>query len=240
MKSIAQPGCVTVHPLRSAGVSPAEGGQDGRVPKKRNGGVNAYPVANFLVVKLKMLIMTKPPLLFLALLLLSLTACTPPSATRQYDPDVNPPPIRGEMAEEAPPVVYDDAKPSEAQVHKGGTAQTAKPLTPVTAPTEPPAVLALLQEADASSASGRLDNAAATLERAIRIQPRNALLWQKLAEVRLQQHQPGLAEDLAKKSNIYAKDNKALLGKNWSIIAHARREKGDVQGSSEAEAKARQ
>jgi hypothetical protein len=60
-----------------------------------------------------------------------------------------------------------------------------------------------------------------------------------LAEVRLQQHQPGLAEDLAKKSNIYAKDNKALLGKNWSIIATARREKGDAQGSSEAEAKAR-
>jgi predicted Zn-dependent protease len=185
--------------------------------------------------------MTKFPLLFSALLLLSLAACTPPSATRQYDPDVNPPPpIRGEVAEEAPPMANGDARPGEVDVHKGGIGQTAKPLAPVQAPADSPAVLALLQEADASSAGGRLDNAAATLERAIRIQPRNALLWQKLAEVRLQQHQPGLAEDLAKKSNIYAKDNKALLSKNWSIIAHARREKGDAQGSGEAEAKARQ
>jgi tetratricopeptide (TPR) repeat protein len=188
-----------------------------------------------------MLIMTRFPLLFSAFLLLSLAACTPPSATRQYDPDVIiPPPIRGEVAAETPPAVYEDAKPNEVEVHKGGIGQTAKPLAPVQASADPPAVLALLQEADASSASGRLDNAAATLERAIRIQPRNALLWQKLAEVRLQQHQPGLAEDLAKKSNIYAKDNKVLLSKNWSIIANARREKGDVQGSGEAEAKARQ
>ena len=188
-----------------------------------------------------MVIMTKFPLLFSAFLLLSLAACTPPSATKQYNPDVIiPPPLRGEVAEEAPPVVYEATKPSEGEeAHQGNTGQTAKPLATVPAPADSPAVLALLQEADASSASGRLDNAAATLERAIRIQPRNALLWQKLAEVRLQQHQPGLAEDLAKKSNIYAKDNKALLSKNWSIIATARREKGDAQGSGEAEAKAR-
>jgi len=102
-----------------------------------------------------------------------------------------------------------------------------------------PAVLALLQEAEASSASGSLDEAAATLERAIRLQPRNAKLWHKLAEVRLKQHQPGLAEDLAKKSNVLSQDDKALARQNWLLIAEARRKKDDAQGAAEADAKAR-
>lgn len=105
-------------------------------------------------------------------------------------------------------------------------------------PSFPPAVLALLQEAEASSAGGQLDNAAAILERAIRIQPRNPLPWQQLAEVRLRQHQPVLAEDLAKKSNVLAKGNATLTRKNWSIIAEARRQKGDPQGAADADAKA--
>jgi len=95
-----------------------------------------------------------------------------------------------------------------------------------------------MQEAETESASGNLDNAASTLERAIRIQSSNAELWQKLAEVRLQQHQPGLAEELAKKSNALAKGNAALKRKNWAIIADARRKKGDAEGAAEADAKA--
>jgi cytochrome c-type biogenesis protein CcmH/NrfG len=96
-----------------------------------------------------------------------------------------------------------------------------------------------MREAEASSASGSLDEAAATLERAIRIQPRNAQLWHKLAEVRLKQYQPGLAEDLAKKSNVLAKDDSELARQNWAIIADARRKKGDQQGAADADAKAR-
>lgn len=102
----------------------------------------------------------------------------------------------------------------------------------------PPAVLALMREAEASRSGGQLDNAAATLERAIRIQPRSSALWQQLASVRLEQHQPGLAEDLAKKSNVLAQGNRDLIRKNWAIIAAARRQKGDAQGAAEADAKA--
>lgn len=102
----------------------------------------------------------------------------------------------------------------------------------------PPAVLALVREAEASRSGGQFDNAAAILERAIRIQPRNATLWRQLASVRLQQHQPGLAEDLAKKSNVLAQGNRALIQKNWAIIAEARRQKGDTQGAAEADARA--
>lgn len=105
-------------------------------------------------------------------------------------------------------------------------------------PATPPAVLALLEEAEASRSGGQLDNAAATLERAIRIQPRNPLLWQQLASLRLEQHQPGLAEDLAKKSNVLAQGNRSVIQRNWGIIAKARQQKGDIQGAADAAARA--
>lgn len=117
----------------------------------------------------------------------------------------------------------------------------AAPVKPrVEAPSKPasPAIAALVREAEAHRAGGQFDHAAATLERAIRIQPRNAELWQQLAAVRLQQGQPGLAEDLAKKSNTLAQGNRTLILKNWALIAEARRLKGDVQGAADAEAKA--
>jgi predicted Zn-dependent protease len=101
-----------------------------------------------------------------------------------------------------------------------------------------PAVLALLSEAADNRKSGQLDNAASALERGIRIQPRNPLLWHQLAEIRLQQHQPGLAEDLAKKSNQLAKGSQPLTQKNWSIIAQARHAKGDPAGAAQAEQQA--
>ncbi len=186
-----------------------------------------------------MVIMTKAPVFLTMLMLLALTACTPPSATKQYYPEIVIPEKRVEAPIESPPVSVGESTPKEGQAPSGGTSQVHKTVTTPSVPAESPAVLALVQEADDNSASGQLENAAATLERAIRIQPRNALLWQKLAEVRLKQNQPGLAEDLAKKSNVMAKDNKTLVGKNWTIIAEARRQKGDVEGAVEADAKAK-
>lgn len=113
-----------------------------------------------------------------------------------------------------------------------------KPRADVPLKATPPAVAVLMQEAESSRAAGQLDNATASLERAIRIQPRNAQLWQQLASVRLQQGQPSMAEDLAKKSNVLAKGNRAMTQKNWSLIAEARRLKGDAEGAADAEARA--
>jgi tetratricopeptide (TPR) repeat protein len=105
--------------------------------------------------------------------------------------------------------------------------------------TAPPAVLALESEIQTSMKSGNYADAAATLERAIRIQPKNPELWHVLAKIRLNQQQPGLAEDLAKKSNLLAKSSPELARSNWDIIAQARRSKGDPSGAAEAQARAR-
>ncbi len=102
----------------------------------------------------------------------------------------------------------------------------------------PPAVLALMNEAEASRTQGNFDTAVAKLERALRIQPRNAALWHELASVRLQQHKPRLAEDLARKSNTLARHDRALKRKNWELIARARHLQGNEEGAQEAEQKA--
>lgn len=103
-----------------------------------------------------------------------------------------------------------------------------------------PAVLALMRDAQSQSRQGNLDAAVTTIERAVRIQPRNAELWHRLALLRLQQERPRLAEDLAKKSNTLAGANYNLRRKNWSLIAVTRRRLGDMDGAYEAEKKAAQ
>jgi tetratricopeptide (TPR) repeat protein len=97
--------------------------------------------------------------------------------------------------------------------------------TPVPAPSpraENIAVAGLMETARSDAASGRLPNAAASLERALRIEPRNPRLWQELARVRLKQGQYGQAESLAARSNSYAGGDSALRAENTRLIGEAR------------------
>ncbi|MBI3775308.1 MAG: tetratricopeptide repeat protein [Gammaproteobacteria bacterium] len=85
-----------------------------------------------------------------------------------------------------------------------------------------PAVLALLSEATRQENGGDLEVAAAKLERALRIEPRNAVLWHHLATVRLRQGQAQLAVSLAQKSNSFAAHDSELVERNQRIIEQAR------------------
>ncbi|MGR9116058.1 MAG: tetratricopeptide repeat protein [Gammaproteobacteria bacterium] len=101
-----------------------------------------------------------------------------------------------------------------------------------------PVVVALITDADQNTRSGNLDSAVATLERGLRIEPRNATLLYKLAEVRLKQSKPRLAEDLAKKSALLAGQDRSLKKRSWLLIAKARKMQGNTAGAEEAEFKA--
>jgi cytochrome c-type biogenesis protein CcmH/NrfG len=90
-------------------------------------------------------------------------------------------------------------------------------------------VAVLMSDADKAQASGQLDNAAATLERAIRMQPRNPELWHRLATVRMAQRQPRLALDLARKAKVLAKGNPDLIQKNQALIEEAGRQAGAAE-----------
>ena len=101
-----------------------------------------------------------------------------------------------------------------------------------------PAVVALLNSAQQQTRAGRLGNAALFLERALRIEPHNAVIWQQLAQVRLQQGELDQAVALAMKSNLLAGDDAGLKVYNWRIIAQARRKQGDLHGARAAETRA--
>ena len=98
-----------------------------------------------------------------------------------------------------------------------------------------PAVSAL---ALAASKSNNTEAATTTIERAIRIEPRNATLYYKLALLRLKQSKPRLAEDLAKKAAILAAKDAGLKKHSWLLVARAREVQGDIKGGKEARAKA--
>lgn len=100
-----------------------------------------------------------------------------------------------------------------------------------------PAVLALLEQADAELQAGAPGRAIAKLENALRIAPRNPLVWQRLAQANLQDGRAGQAEALALRSISLARGNPELALESWRIVAQARRERGDRAGAQSAEEK---
>lgn len=110
---------------------------------------------------------------------------------------------------------------------------------PPPTPALPPAAGALAAQAEQQRAAGDYIGAAATLERALRIQPQEAYLWNRLARVRMDQGRYAQAGNLAQRSNALARDQAQLKQDNWNMIAVARRTSGDAAGAMEAEARAR-
>jgi Tfp pilus assembly protein PilF len=110
----------------------------------------------------------------------------------------------------------------------------APPPVAAPAPKENIAVAGLMESARADAAAGKLPNAAASLERALRIEPRNPRLWHELARVRFQQGQHAQAENVAVRSNSFAGEDKALRAENWKLIAETRKARGDNEGARQA------
>jgi tetratricopeptide (TPR) repeat protein len=161
-------------------------------------------------------------------------------------PSLVPAPQQEEPAVVVRPLRSDDAfgPGADAYAPTGpGTdgAAFAAPTSPATAPSGPArvqssssAVLALLDSAGEQARTGRWDASAATLERALRIEPENPVIWHNLAGVRLQQGRADQAEGFAAKSNTLAGLDRELQVRNWRIIADARRARGDSAGAHEA------
>lgn len=102
-----------------------------------------------------------------------------------------------------------------------------------------PAIIALLDDAHRSSEQGQFNVAAAKLERAVRISPRDPQIWHQLAKIRLAQQQYELAISLAKKSNLLAANNQALQANNWLLIADSFTHLGQIEPANKAKAQAR-
>ncbi|MBS0578718.1 MAG: tetratricopeptide repeat protein [Proteobacteria bacterium] len=163
----------------------------------------------------------------LALLLLSGCALTrsPPSF---------PPPAAGHPAPGKPgtPAPGTPASPSEAIPVPPGE----KPYTP------PPkqfrlssASQALVTQAHQQSGSGDYAGAAATLERALRIEPDNPLLWTELGRIRLGENNPAQAEAMGRKALALATGDPAAQSSAWHLIAESLRARGKNAEAAEAD-----
>ncbi len=91
-----------------------------------------------------------------------------------------------------------------------------------------PVVMKLMVSANTQKSNGDLDAAANSLERALRIEPRNALLWSRLAEVRYAQQDWLQSVQLAAKSNTLAGGSTTLRRQNWYLMANAYDSIGDL------------
>lgn len=102
-----------------------------------------------------------------------------------------------------------------------------------------PAVQNLLASANQSLQQGNTEEAAVSLERAQRLAPQSATVYQKLAEVRLQQARFSEAEQLARKGLSYAQGNSQQAAL-WRLVAQAAQEQGKTETAINAKNKAMQ
>ncbi|MGO3543923.1 MAG: tetratricopeptide repeat protein [Pseudomonas helleri] len=100
-------------------------------------------------------------------------------------------------------------------------------------------VLALLTTAQQQQASGDLNGASSSLERAQRVAPREPQVLYRLAEVRMAQGDAAQAEQFARRGLTFASGRPDLQASLWGLIAQARDKQGDAAGAALARQKAR-
>ncbi|MGE8064119.1 tetratricopeptide repeat protein [Pseudomonas sp. NPDC089569] len=100
-------------------------------------------------------------------------------------------------------------------------------------------VLALLTTAQQQQASGDLNGASSSLERAQRVAPREPQVLYRLAQVRMAQGDAAQAEQFARRGLTFAGNRPALQASLWELIAQAREKQGDSSGAALARQKAR-
>ena len=100
-------------------------------------------------------------------------------------------------------------------------------------------VLALLTTAQQQQASGDLNGASSSLERAQRVAPREPQVLYRLAEVRMAQGDAAQAEQFARRGLTFASGRPDLQASLWGLIAQARDKQGDAAGAALARQKAK-
>lgn len=121
-------------------------------------------------------------------------------------------------------------------------AQGPSPVPPPPAPPAPTtkefhlsaASAALVKQGRAQSLKGEYPAAIATLERALRIEPDNPLVWLELGQTHLSAKNPPQAESMARKAIVLATGNPQLQANGWRLIGDAYRARGRDLDATEA------
>jgi len=159
--------------------------------------------------------------------LLSACTLTRPAPFAPANPPAAPP------SGSAPPAPATPAPPGEATP------------APAERPAPPPrqfhlgaASSALVSQAHTQAASGDFGQAAATLERALRIEPDNPLLWIELGRVRLGENNAAQADATARKALALGTGDPRVEASAWHLIADSLRARGRNPEAVDAERRA--
>jgi tetratricopeptide (TPR) repeat protein len=101
-----------------------------------------------------------------------------------------------------------------------------------------PASSALVAQAQQQARGGDLGQAAATLERALRIEPDNPLLWIELGRERLAEKDAAQADALGRKALSLATGDARAEAASWRLIADALRARGRNPEAADADHRA--
>lgn len=165
-------------------------------------------------------------------LMLAASACTLPNP---YSPPAPPRPVPG-GAPNLPP----------SQVPQRPVEPLPEP-EPVPEPSPPPpareyqlssASRSLVNQAHTQMAAGDFGVAAASIERALDIEPNNPLLWIELGKLRQAEGNYAQAENLGRKALSLATGDPRTQSTAWRLIAESLRARGRAPQAREAEARA--
>jgi len=148
---------------------------------------------------------------------MAMTGCVP---TRFEEPAPRAPAPVAAPAQKPPPTVVITPVPEP------GTSGSVEPVPPPAAIPPPPPVGAasqsLLAQSRGYQAAGRYDQAAASIERALRIEPRQPVLWLELGNIRLKEGDYAQAESLGRKALSLSGGDAGLSARAEQLITAAR------------------
>ncbi|MDJ0871508.1 MAG: tetratricopeptide repeat protein [Gammaproteobacteria bacterium] len=178
----------------------------------------------------------------IAIALLHLASCATAPADSKAPVVEAGTPARGAAGRPASAPAVDSRQATPAGPSRDATGLRGERLSSPAPATEPrstgTAVLALLQTADLQRAEGQLAASAASLERALRIEPQNPWTWYRLASVRLEQGRLDQAEQLARRCDSLAGSDNEVRARAWRLIAMIHERRGDAAGAREASRRA--
>src|SRR5271168_2824078 len=152
-------------------------------------------------------------------LVLLLGGC--PSPWTRPEPQGNAPAVPPPAEPAAPPAPVTPAQPRPAQPPRENHLS--------------PATRSLVTQAHTLLAHGDIDGASATLDRALRIEPSNPLLWIELGRVRLVDGNAHQAEVCARKALALASGDPAAQGQAGRVLSDALRAQGRNQEAAQVE-----